>query len=190
MIQARYFSTSGVEIRDLIKAWIAIILVFTIFLKPELHSYSAAALVSFISVSIGFILHELAHKVVAQHYGCFAEFRAFTGMLALSIILAFFGIIFIAPGAVFISGPVGKRRNGIISAAGPLTNIVLAGIFLVVRSFIDNPITSYGVSINGWLALFNMIPFGPLDGAKIWRWNQFIFGVMAIIALIIVYGVR
>jgi Zn-dependent protease len=26
--------------------------------------------------------------------------------------------------------------------------------------------------INGWLAIFNLIPFGPLDGMKVMQWNR------------------
>lgn len=27
-------------------------------------------------------------------------------------------------------------------------------------------------SVNLSLAAFNMLPFGPLDGAKVWRWSK------------------
>jgi len=31
---------------------------------------------------------------------------------------------------------------------------------------------SLGAQINTWLAVFNLIPFGPLDGAKIIGWSK------------------
>ncbi|MBI4440030.1 metalloprotease [Candidatus Woesearchaeota archaeon] len=184
------FTTSKEEIRDIIKAWIAVTLVFSIFLGSELGY--AAIIISLISVGLGVVLHEVAHKIVAQHYGCVAEFRAFNFMLLLGILLSFLGFVFLAPGAVFISGPVGKRRNGRISAAGPLTNIVLSMIFYLLIAVpypLLGQIAKYGVWINGWLALFNMIPLGPLDGRKILHWNKIVFGLMLIASLVIVYKV-
>jgi Zn-dependent protease len=50
-----------------------------------------------------------------------------------------------------------------ITAAGPFTNIFLGLIFLLA----PGQIGSHGHSINSWLALFNIIPFGPIDGKKI-----------------------
>ncbi|MBT3406387.1 hypothetical protein HN419_04415 [Candidatus Woesearchaeota archaeon] len=43
----------------------------------------------------------------------------------------------------------------------------------------------YGATINTWLALFNMIPFGMFDGKKILRWNKIIYGVMVAIGIIL-----
>ena len=59
-----------------------------------------------------------------------------------------------------------------VSAAGPVSNLVLAAIFSVVlRLGLENPgliqLAYYGVSINILLALFNLIPIPPLDGSHI-----------------------
>jgi Zn-dependent protease len=59
-----------------------------------------------------------------------------------------------------------------VSAAGPLSNLVLAALFsLVLRLGIRNPgmmaMAQIGVSINILLALFNLIPIPPLDGSHI-----------------------
>jgi Zn-dependent protease len=59
-----------------------------------------------------------------------------------------------------------------VSAAGPLSNLVLAAIFSgVLRLGVENPglsqLASYGVMINILLALFNLIPIPPLDGSHI-----------------------
>jgi Zn-dependent protease len=51
-------------------------------------------------------------------------------------------------------------------------------MFLVVPT--DGPlgtIASLGVWINAFLAGFNMIPFGPLDGATVKDWNLGVFAV-------------
>jgi len=59
-----------------------------------------------------------------------------------------------------------------VSAAGPISNLVLAAVFaLVLRLGIANPglmaMAQIGVSINILLALFNLIPIPPLDGSHI-----------------------
>src|SRR5437016_3353532 len=52
-------------------------------LVPDPLTLLGAAL----AVGSGFVLHELAHKVVAQRYGHWAEFRAQFGNLLLSYLL-------------------------------------------------------------------------------------------------------
>lgn len=59
-----------------------------------------------------------------------------------------------------------------VSAAGPVSNLVLAAIFSVIlRMGLSNPgllqLAYFGVSINIFLALFNLVPIPPLDGSHI-----------------------
>ncbi len=185
-------NTSEREIRDLIKAWAAISIAFAIVMRGFVGlSFYQVFIVAAVTVGTGFLLHELGHKIVAQRYGCFAEFRSFDQMLFLAVAMSFFGFVFAAPGAVMISGPVGVRRNGKISAAGPAVNLILAVIFLWFLSMTSGGILTiiafYGFFINSWLALFNLLPFGNFDGKKILRWNKTVYGVMVGTALILMF---
>jgi len=180
-------STSRTELVDIAKAWVVISLTFaflfsgitlssenSFFSGLESSKFWLLTLVSLITVGVGFLFHELAHKLVAQHYGCVAEFRSFDEMLLLALGLAIvIGFTFIAPGAVMISGMITRKENGIISIAGPLTNYTLAMIFLGLQFLIPNWsfVFSIGLGANLWLGLFNMIPLFNFDGVKIWRWN-------------------
>lgn len=183
--------TSEKEIKDLIKAWLAISLAFGIFIGREYSvDFYMSFIISSITVGTAFIAHELAHKILAQKYGCFAEFRSFDSMLILAIVMSYFlGIIFAAPGAVMIKGPVGVRRNGKISAAGPAVNIILAIIFIVIlfstSQGILYTVALIGALVNAWLAIFNILPFGMFDGKKIIAWNKPIFFLLLISAIII-----
>lgn len=70
-----------------------------------------------------------------------------------------------------------KWGNIKVSLAGPLSNILLAVIFGLILRFLPVGIfannegiliaLSYIVSINIWLAIFNLIPIPPLDGSWI-----------------------
>lgn len=164
---------SSEELTQLLKAWFAISLAFTIAqVGLGGPTFFYFFLISGLTVGIAFLLHELAHKFVAQFYGCFAEFRAFDLGLLLAVLMSITGFIFAAPGAVVISGLVGVEENGKIAAAGPLTNIVLALAFWFLASFGFYPsILMYGFQINAWLAFFNLLPFWQLDGLKVMNWN-------------------
>ena len=94
-IQLGTILTSRRELIDLIKAWIAISAAFAILLGGSLFSVNFITffMISSLSVGLGFIAHEMSHKVVAQKYGCQAEFRSWDKMLILAVIMSFFGFI-------------------------------------------------------------------------------------------------
>jgi Zn-dependent protease len=192
-ISRRKLKFSKIEIIDLLKAWFAISLAFGILLSPSFASLEFLFYlgVSAVTVGIAFLLHEIGHKLVAQRFGCWAEFRANPMMLFLAIIMSFFGFILVAPGAVVIQGYVTKSRNGKISLMGPLVNIVLGFIFFVIMFFasgVIKDIAYYGVLINAWIAIFNLIPVGNFDGGKILRWNKIIYAGLVIVAVGIMMG--
>jgi Zn-dependent protease len=183
---------SQIEKQDLLKAWIAVSFAFAV-LNSNVFSFTFVIflLISMFTVGLGMLLHEIAHKYVAQKYGCWAEFRADDKMLILAVITAFLGFLFIAPGAVWISGHVTKERNGKISLAGPLTNIVLSLFFLfllftpIENMFID--IARFGFHINAWLALFNLVPLMNFDGAKVFAWNKSIYFITIVFSAALVF---
>ena len=189
-IRVGNISTSDIELRDLLKAWIAISVMFASISAGSILSknfYSSFVIAS-LTVGTGFLLHELGHKIVAQRCGCFAEFRSFDQMLLLGVLMALFApFIFAAPGAVMISGKVSKEKNGKISAAGPAVNLILGLLFLAAillgASGMIKQIAMYGFMINSWLALFNMIPFWLFDGAKILRWNKTVYFLIVAIGI-------
>ena len=176
--------------------------------------------VSAFGVGTGFLLHELAHKFIAQRYGYWAEYRANRNGLILIIVMSLMGFILAAPGAVMIHkdsnlypqstpysygeeayGNQSKARKEQlwISLAGPMTNIILAATFFVLlvsgmmASKVSMNAIHFALFINLYLAAFNLIPFGPLDGRKIFEANRLIWTVVAIptilIALSLVFGI-
>jgi Zn-dependent protease len=197
---------SETELRDLAAAWVALGVAFTFFLNPQLlrafqygqlnlDALARAFALSMITVGGGFLLHELAHKVMAIRFGQVAEFRADYGMLGLAIVASLAGFLFAAPGAVHHRGRITVRQNGIIALAGPLTNVALAVLFLPVWLLFGGFLGSVGwlgVLINLLLAAFNMIPFGPLDGKTVLRWNKLVFaavfGPTAGLGLLLILG--
>ncbi len=185
---------SEIEKRDLLKAWLFISLAFGIVLARSGVAIPYALVVAAVGVGLGFLVHEMAHKFMAQKYHCWAEFRANQRMLWLALIMSFFGFVFAAPGAVMIQGHVNKKQRGLISLAGPLSNVVFALLFIPFAVFAVLSqvellilIAQYGFMINVWLALFNMIPFGWFDGKKILDWSKPVYGVLLGITLILMF---
>lgn len=184
-----FFTTSTLEIRDLLKAWLAVSLAFGIVLRnhQDIQGFFQSFIIALVVVGSGFLLHELGHKIVAQRYHFKAEFRSFDEMLFLAVIMSFFGFVFAAPGAVMIqSRNIDPVRNGKISIAGPAVNIFLALLFFLFLPYTTGfsaTLFAYGLRINTWLALFNMIPIWLFDGAKVWRWNKLIWTAFVVVAL-------
>jgi len=141
----------------------------------------------FFTVGLGFILHELAHKFVAESYGVRAEYRSWTLGLALAVIIALLniGFVFAAPGAVQIFADLPRDKIGRIALAGALMNLFLAVCFVALSFLLPEyaGFAKMGVGVNAFLGIFNLIPFGPLDGQKVLAWSPRNWGIS--IALLI-----
>jgi Zn-dependent protease len=180
------------EVRDIFISMFVIAFIFAyLFSRNNVNALITLFPVTFITVGVGFVLHELAHKFVAIRYGFQAEFKMWVQGLIFAIITAYFGFVFAAPGAVYIHGDyISREENGKISIAGPLTNIVLALFFLALMfvptsSSLITMIGTFGFAVNSFLAFFNLIPVSILDGAKVLKWNPVVWGITAVVALIL-----
>lgn len=176
------YSFSSTEIKHLSVALIMITLTLMV------HNSGGVAIFGILpffiiylsTIGLGFLLHEMGHKLVAQHYHHISEFRADFTMLLFALFLALFSpIIFIAPGAVMIYGNLSRKQNGIVSVAGPLVNLTLAIIFAILGLTISPTagtliwyIIWVGLWVNSFLGVFNMLPIWILDGKKVLVWSK------------------
>lgn len=175
------FYFSRLEIRDLA---ISALVITAIFAYPYIGSPYLPIIfgIYLLFIGLGFTLHETAHKFMAIHLGAISEFRMWGQGLAFALFMRVIGgPIFIAPGATYWAKRFATAEDhGKVSAAGPVANIILALLFLAM-ALVLTPLQSLfkmGAEINLYLALFNLIPFPPLDGSKIMSWKPMIWGGM------------
>jgi len=174
---------SSIEVKHLAIAALLVIAVGalsilygSIFSQADL-AVSVAAFTAILTMS--FFIHEMAHKIAAQKRGLWSEFRLTRWGSIMTLIFAFLPIKFISPGAVMIAGPAEREEIGKISIAGPITNLVLSILFLgtAFASGPLSPIFLFGGFFNAYIAAFNLIPFGVLDGKKIFTWSKIVWGL-------------
>jgi Zn-dependent protease len=134
-----------------------------------------------ILLMLSFLIHELAHKIIAQRAGLWAEFRLTPWGAVITLISVFTPLRLIAPGAVMIAGPAKRDEIGKISIAGPCVNLTIALASLAGAFFTTSlpyfVLFLWIASFNSFIALFNLIPFGILDGYKIFSWNKPVWAV-------------
>ncbi len=181
-----YFSKR--EKIDLIVSWLTLSLAFAVVLMNidfvgsmagigSAISLSLAIPIALLSVGTGFVFHELAHRQAARHYGFVSEYRAWYPLLGFAVIFAFLtGWILAAPGATyFFAREVTRKQNGIISVAGPMTNIIIGLVLilflpLAADGFMQTLLVAAS-RINFFFAFFNLLPIFLLDGKKVLAWN-------------------
>ena len=105
-------------------------------------------------------LHELGHSIAAQRRGIKVK----------SIILMMFGGI----ANLDIDSPImSPKKEFWIASAGPMVNVFIIGVLLIVRGFLPWTLVSAGLSyalyVNASLFFFNMLPNYPMDGGRIYR---------------------
>lgn len=205
------FSGQSNDNLELLKAWAGTTLAYAVVQTGANNLLSRIFLVflfiSAVVCGLGFVFHELAHRIVARRYGAQAHFVANNGWLLMSVVIAFAGLFIAAPGAVWHRGYLTQRQGGLIALAGPVTNLVFAVLFLLalpVLALTGLPssdltisgidlyslvviLCTIGYKLNAFIGLFNMIPAGPFDGAKVLSWSTLYFGITVAVGVVLTF---
>ena len=209
---------SVTELRDLVVSLIALVIAFSVLFGGAVLDMNMI-IVSTLGVASGFLLHELAHKFTAQHFGYLAEYRANLWGLGLAVASAFRRSSHCRSGSgddqpvpppvqTYIQDSMYgstvpdpfhqqelasqlKREMLLISLAGLMTNIVLAATFFILgmSGLADGGVWAQAITfalfINLILAAFNMLPFGPLDGKKIFDGDRRVWALIGLPVILI-----
>jgi Zn-dependent protease/predicted transcriptional regulator len=138
------------------------------FPGETVQNYWLAGILATILFFSSVIIHELAHSLTAIRHG----------MKIHSITLFIFGGVSSIEEEAKTPGEEFR-----IAIVGPVSSLVLAGIFWLISGGLRGVIAPIGVSvfsylayINLALALFNLVPGFPLDGGRVfraiwWKWK-------------------
>jgi Zn-dependent protease len=182
---------SKVELKHIVVSMIILIVCFTFTLSLNsvlwsflynfsIHRFQVGIQLSIVAVFTAFLFHEISHKIIAQHYRLWSEFRFNLKALFISFILSILtGFVFAAPGSVLFRGEPRVFEEGHVAMAGPLANILIANIFtpVYIHFFAEIPgfiprMIGFICIINCIFAFFNLLPFKSFDGEKVIHWNK------------------
>jgi Zn-dependent protease/CBS domain-containing protein len=164
----KVFSVGGIGIY-VNWSWIIAIAIVTWSVGDSFHatypswSLGTAYLLGFLSGLLLFVtvlLHELAHSFTARALGLPVN----------TITLFIFGGV-----SNLTQEPQTPRIEFLVAVAGPLTSLVLSGVFFLLYGALQGTSTeltavlAYLAFVNLILAIFNLIPGFPLDGGRVLR---------------------
>ncbi len=180
------------EIKYIIVLTLALGYIFSGFIKrpkSPFETYSAFNLNDIIYAALvaapAVILHEFGHKFVAMAFGLDASFHVYWFGLGLGVILKLVNAPFLILAPAYVSIPMNVTPlQGFLTAfAGPFVNLMLwLGSMYLLKygnlAYKYMALIATSAKINKILFIFNMIPFPPLDGYKVFMYlMQLINGV-------------
>lgn len=106
-----------------------------------------------ISVFIAVMIHEMAHAFIAHKKG-YNVYGIEIGLFS---------------GAAYMDSNIHPSDSIPITAAGPISNLILFLISYPLVNIIDQPYLLHFAHVNLFLFIFNVLPIYPMDGGQIIR---------------------
>ncbi|WP_272039232.1 M50 family metallopeptidase [Paenibacillus sp. JJ-100] len=139
----------------MIRVWDVRISLHPFFVIIMMTSLLTGHFIELITLFAIVFIHECGHAAAAALLGC--RVRSIQ-------MLPFGGVAVIEDG-----GKLTAYREIVIALAGPLQNVLMVGVVVLLRQFqLGDPVfLEYIINANMLIALFNLLPVLPLDGGKI-----------------------
>jgi len=185
----RFAGPWGGEIGEPLSWIVALIALIIAIMSPSITYYGSLTSGYFAGIIVGFLIHESMHRYLARRAGMHASFVATGYGILITLVSALLPIKLLAPGYVKVWGyrvnPLGAFKSVV---AGPASNIALATLFLLLAPLATGGYRLWLIEvaeINAWLALFNLIPIGPLDGRKVVQFRPAIWLALFLLSIVI-----
>ncbi|MFB6076026.1 MAG: hypothetical protein ABEK17_02680 [Candidatus Aenigmatarchaeota archaeon] len=150
-----------------------------------------------LGATIALVVNAYVSRIAAERLGSVFIYKFWLPGFILSIIsavLSMGNIVFAAPASKTIEPDRMKRWEkkqihleskeiGKISLVGPLSNFILAVVFWIIFEITSTEFLLTFGFINLWVSVSHLIPYHPLDGARVMVWNDLIWLVSFILPL-------
>jgi len=191
------FGFSTIEARDLVISALLVSGVGLSLFGFRILTTPLETLITLILVfTASFLVHEMAHKITAQRYGLWAEFRLtlWGALITLISIVPQMPFKIISPGAVMIAGAADKDTIGKTAISGPFTNMIICtgSLALTFVTPKNNPlfeVVLFAAVFNAFIAALNLLPFGMFDGWKVFQWSKLVWALAFISSVAITVGI-
>jgi len=200
----RYFTFNPEEIKGILGSTLIIAFIISFKLWGPGDEFNLAyglknLFNSILVVLLAILVHISAQKIYGLSLGFKVEFRTFWPGLLIALVLCFVSggaIWFLVPGGIVLYHMKKHRLGffryglnywslGMISAAGPLANVVLAALLAVIAyggviippmtPIVTTTLIGRAISLNLWLAIFTMLPIPPLDGSNMFFASRLLY---------------
>ena len=145
--------------------------------------------IAIVLVAVAMAVHELAHRTIAVWLGYRSQYKAWILGLVIGLVLIFVSngrLFFVAAGTLVITHlefhRLGKgyyalnyKHLGWIAMSGAIANMLFAVILKSVYIGTGWPLLEKAISINMWIALYDMLPIPPFNGSRTFFGSRFVY---------------
>lgn len=152
-----------------------------------------------IVAGLALIGHDVAHKLIAHFYNAESEYK-FWGLGTITMFFTswLFGTVFAQPARTILDdSELDIKKVGYVMLAGPAVSMVLSigfallmplgGVISMVEVAAGSTLNigiavlaigTLGFSMNLLSTVYSLMPFNPMDGAKVFKWNKWAWAVV------------
>jgi Zn-dependent protease len=130
---------------------------------------------------LAILLHDIAHRYMAWKYRVVSEYKVWwLGATIMFMTSGLFNVAYATPAKAKVGEggtTLTRRQEAFIAGAGPLISFAAFLVFALMLN-LSGPVLAVGVlgaSMNLLIAVYSMMPFRPMDGSVVRRWNFFVW---------------
>lgn len=187
------------EVKDIILTIFSISVIASLKDFPE-GGWISTFILSFFLISVSLMIKLTAHKLTAKKYDCTAVYKFDYNLFLIALLIGLISnsaLIFAVMGSITVAsayisrlghkfGNVTLREKGLINLSGPMMNIILALISIILHPV--NPVIFQELlRLNVFMSMFSLIPLPPLDGSKVIWWNRLVWLICFAITLFLFF---
>jgi hypothetical protein len=144
-----------------------------------------------VSAGVAITIHEVGHRYIAKKYRDEVELKLWDiGILTMFITGLITGIVFAKPSKNVIASAaaIPKEQMGRIMLAGPVISVLASLVFVpfLFLGGVYQVAASMSIMFNLIVGTYHLMPFTPMDGRSILRWNGVLWFVI-FVPLVVAY---